>query len=157
MKRILDNFEEYILFLSLAIMTIITVANVFSRKVLQASWSFTEEITTNLFILNTLLASAVAAKKGSHMGLTVVTDLLPKKYEKYIKLITLAIAFFFCGFLFKYGVDMVAMEIESGQTTASLGWPEWIFGIYVPIGAALILIRFIQNIYLDFRKKEGEK
>lgn len=157
MKKIFNNFEEYILFFSLAAMTIITVANVFSRKVLQASWSFTEEITTNMFILNTLLAAAVAAKRGSHMGLTILTDVLPKKYEKYVKLITLAFAFFFCGLLFIYGVNMVKMELISGQTTAALGWPEWIFGMSIPIGAVLILIRFIQNTILGFYKKEGEE
>lgn len=156
MKKFFDNFEEYILFISLLVMTIITVANVFSRKVLQASWSFTEEITTNLFILNTLLAAAVGAKRGSHMSLTVLTDILPAKYEKYIKLITVVVAILFCGTLFIYGMNMVKMEFMSGQKTSSLGWPEWIFGVSIPLGGLLMLIRFVQFGIADFLKKEGE-
>lgn len=157
MKKFLDHFEEYILFVSLAIMTIITVSNVFSRKVFHASWSFTEEITTNLFILNTLIAAAVAAKRGSHMGLSAVTDLLPKKYDKYVRLITVLVAIFFCGLLLKYGINMVQMELVSGQTTPALGWPEWIFGLSIPVGASLILIRFIQFGIKGFTEREGEK
>ena len=156
MKKFLDHFEEYFLVITLTVMTVITVANVFSRKFLGASWSFAEEITANLFILNTLLGAAIGAKKGTHMGLSVLTDLLPPKIEKYVRLITVAVALFFCGFLLKYGIDMVMSEIASGQTTPALGWPEWVFGIYIPIGAFFILLRFIQNGISRFTKKEVE-
>ena len=66
MRKLLDHFEEYILSVSLIIMTFITFANVLARKVFSASWAFTEEITTVLFILSSLIGAAVAAKKVQH-------------------------------------------------------------------------------------------
>ena len=90
------------------------------------------------------------------MGLSVLTDLLPKKFEKYVKLVTMAVAIFFCGLLFKYGVSMVQMELASGQTTPALGWPEWIFGMSIPVGAAFILIRFVQYGILGLKQKDGD-
>lgn len=157
MRKVLDNFEEYILVITLALMTVITVMNVISRKFLDASWAFTEELTTNMFILNTLLGAAVGAKRGTHMGLSVLTDLLPRKFEKYVKLITTIVAVFFCGVLLKYGVDMVMSEIASGQTTPALGWPEWIFGLSIPVGAFLMLVRFIQYGVLGFKKGQKQE
>lgn len=155
MKYFLDHFEEYILSVSLLGMTVITFANVLARKVFQASWAFTEEITTALFILSSLLGAAVAAKKGAHMGLSVLTDLLPKKLQKYVVLITVIASIIFCGFLIKYGFDMVITEFKTGQTTPALGWPEWIFGITVPIGGIFIAIRFIQSGINAFRGQGG--
>lgn len=157
MRKVLDNFEEYILVITLTLMTVITVMNVISRKFLNASWAFTEELTTNMFILNTLLGAAIGAKKGTHMGLSVITDLLPQKFDKYVKVIVSVVSVFFCAILLKYGVDMVISEIASGQTTPALGWPEWIFGLAVPVGAFLMLVRFIQYGVSGFKKGQKEE
>jgi C4-dicarboxylate transporter DctQ subunit len=155
MKKFIDHFEEYILSASLLIMTFITFSNVLARKVFSASWAFTEEIVTALFILSSLLGAAVAAKKGAHMGLSVLTDFLPKKLQKYVAAFTVIAAIVFCGFLIKYGFTMVASEIRMGQTTPALGWPEWIFGMAVPIGGIFILIRFIQFGVNAFKEQGG--
>ena len=154
MKKILENFEQYILASGLFIMTFITVANVFSRKVMHLSMSFLEEITTIMFILISLLGAAVAAKRGGHLGLSVFTDLLPKKFQKYVALVTWAAAAFFSYFLIKYGLDMVSAEYTLGVKTPSLGWPEWIFGMAIPVGGIFIFIRFTEFIIKMFRSKE---
>ncbi|MFA9424363.1 MAG: TRAP transporter small permease, partial [Sedimentibacter sp.] len=135
MKKFFDNLENYIMGFGLTVMTFITVLNVISRKFLGLSMSFLEEITTSLFILITLLGAAAAAKKGGHLGLTILTDLLPKKYQKYAALFTWAVATFFSFFLIKYGYLMVMSEKKMGITTASLGWPEWWIGTFIPVGA----------------------
>lgn len=135
-------------------MTFITVANVFSRKVMHLSMSFLEEITTIMFILISLLGAAVAAKKGGHLGLSVFTDLIPKKYQKYVALVTWAVAAFFCYFLVKYGFSMVRAEYTMGIKTPSLGWPEWIFGMAMPVGGIFIFLRYTEFTIKMFRSKE---
>ncbi len=154
-KKILNNLEEYIIGISLLIMTTIAFANVVSRKVLHASWAFTEEITTNLFILSSLLGAAVAAKRGSHLGLSVLTDFIPRKYQKYVTLFSVICAVVLFILLFRYGIVMIQSQIKYGQTTPALGWPEWVFGLSVPIGAFFLIVRFIQLGITEFMKKEG--
>lgn len=144
MKNFLDNIENYVMSVGLTVMTFITVINVISRKFLGLSMSFLEEITTAMFLLITLLGAAAAAKKGSHLGLSVLTDLLPKKHQKYVVLITWLASVVFSVLLIKYGINMVQSEIRMGITTPSLGWPEAIFGSFVPLGGVFILIRFTQ-------------
>lgn len=155
MKKIVDHFEEYIIAVGLAIMTSITFANVVSRYLLHASWSFTEEITTNLLVLCSLMGAAVAAKKGSHLGLSLVTDFIPKKYQKYVTLFTVLCAVAFSYFIVRYGISMVISQFEAKQTSPSLGWPEWIFGLSVPVGGLFIMLRYIQVGVLALMKKEG--
>lgn len=154
MKKFLNNIEEYIAAICLLIMTGIAFANVLSRKFFHQSWSFTDEITTNLFVLSSFLGAAVAAKRGSHLGLSLFTDKIPKKYQKYVSLITVAAAIFFCFFMIKYGFMLAMEEKATGQCTPALGWPEWIYGMFVPIGGVFIMIRFIQFGIKSFRKEE---
>lgn len=157
MKKFLSRIEEYICAVSLLIMLVIAFANVISRKFLGASWSFTEEITTNLFILSSMLGAAVAAKRGAHMGLSALTDLLPKKYQKYVVLFTTIIAVIFSIVLIYQGFQVVKFEMKMKQTSPALGWPEWIFGTFVPIGGVFLLIRFVEACIKAFREPKKEE
>lgn len=156
MKKFFNNFENYIMAFGLTVMTFITVINVISRKFLGLSMSFLEEITTSMFILITLLGAASAAQRGAHLGLSVLTDLLPKKIQKYVAIITWVAAAFFSALLIKFGIDMVQSEIRMGITTPSLGWPEAVFGAFIPIGGLFIFIRFTQWTINVFRQAKKE-
>ncbi|WP_312700721.1 TRAP transporter small permease [Sedimentibacter sp.] len=155
MKKIIDSLENYILAGGLVIMTFITVINVISRKLLGMSMSFLEELTTSMFIFISLIGAAKAARSGSHLGLSIITDFLPKKYQKYAALITWAVAAFFSYFLIRYGMVMVQSEIRMNMRTPALGWPEWWFGMFIPIGGVFIIIRFTQWI-IDIFKNSKE-
>lgn len=157
MKKFFGNFENYIMAFGLTVMTFITVINVISRKFLGLSMSFLEEITTSMFILITLLGAAVAAKRGGHLGLSALTDLLPKKFQKYVALITWVAAALFSILLIYYGFEMVKSEIAMGITTPSLGWPEWWFGMMIPVGGLFILIRFTEWTINAFKQSKEVK
>ena len=138
--------------ISLAIMVVINFGNVVSRYFLEASWSFTEEIIIILFVWNSLLASAVAFKHGAHLGLSVLTDLIPAKYQKYAIIVSTAATVVLMVILAKFGMEMVIAQMKYKQITPVLGVPEWWSGISVPIGAAFIIIRAIQSAYLTIKK-----
>lgn len=157
MKKIIDSLENYILAGGLLIMTFITVANVISRKFLGLSMSFMEELTTSMFIFITLIGSAKAARTGSHLGLSILTDFIPQKYQKYASLIVWFVAAFFSYYLVRYGIVMVQSEIRMGMTTPALGWPEWWFGMFIPIGGLFIFIRYTQWIIEIFKDSKEVK
>ena len=81
-SQILDKLEEIILVVCLSLMTLITFANVVSRKVLHFPWAFAEELTVILFIFSSLVGAAVAAKRGSLIGLTLLYDICHKNLRK---------------------------------------------------------------------------
>ena len=79
-KKIMDvvaSMEKLILILSTILILVLTVGNVFSRKVIHRSWSFTEEVVVAIFVLITLVGAALACRKGELVSLTLVTDRLP--------------------------------------------------------------------------------
>ena len=142
--------EKIVLVISTLLILVLTVGNVFSRKVIHRSWSFTEELVVAVFVLITLLAAALACReKGGLVSLTLVTDRLPKKLEKPSVILITVLSIVFSAILFKYGMDKVLTQLANGKRTFVLNWPEWIFWSFVPIGAGCMILHFIEYC-LDF-------
>lgn len=157
-KKIMDVVaaaEKLILVVSTILILILTVGNVFSRKIIHRSWSFTEELVVAVFVLITLMAAALAAREGELVSLTLLTDRFPEKFRKPSVLLITALNLVFTSILFGYGMDKVITQLENGKRTFVLNWPEWIFWSFVPIGAACMILHFIE-FCLDFCKKDKE-
>ena len=128
-KKIMDVLaaaEKLILAASTLLILVLTVGNVFSRKVIHRSWSFTEELVVAVFVLITLMAAALACREGELVSLTLVTDRLPGKTKKPVVVLVTVLSVIFTVILFKYGMDKVLTQLANGKRTFVLNWPEWI-------------------------------
>lgn len=143
MKAILSRIEEVLCVIALVIMTVLTFTNVVARYVFSASFSFSEEITTYLFVLLSLLGSAVAARRKAHLGFTALIDIVPENVRRIFHAISFLLATLFSSALFVFGMKMVYSQMSRGQVTAGMQWPEWIFGAFVPLGAFFITLEFL--------------
>ena len=119
--------ENCILVVSTLLILVLTVGNVFSRKVIHRSWSFTEELVVAVFVLITLMAAALACRKGELVNLSLVTDRLPEKLKKPSVILTTVLCIIFTAILFWFGMEKVITQLENGKRTFVLNWPEWIF------------------------------
>lgn len=146
MNKILDYIEESLVCVCLVVMTALTFVNVVARYVFSASLSFSEEITTYLFVLLSLLGSAIAAKRGAHLGLTIISDRVGPKAGRVLGIISMAFATAFSAIICYFGFFMALNQFNKGQLTAGTQLPEWIFGSFVPIGALFVTIRFGENL-----------
>lgn len=149
MKKYLDHIDEFICAILLFVMTCVTFTNVLSRYVLHMSISASEEVATLLFILLSLMGSAIAVKRRAHLGLTIITDHLPPKAQSIVTIFGYLCGIAFCGVLAYEGAIMAINEYKLGILTISMNWPEWIFCLFIPIGAISILLRFIQQIVVE--------
>ena len=156
MREILGKIEDIICAICLIIMTTLTFANVIARYVFSASFSFSEEITTYLFVMLSLIGSAAVARRKAHLGFTAILDLLPAGVKRAIQTMSYALATAFSAALFWYGINMVQSQIFHGQVTAGMQWPEWIFGSFVPLGAFFITIEFLFMLIDTVTGKEGD-
>ena len=153
----LAGLEKLVLEIATVLLLVLTVGNVFSRKVIHQSWSFTEELVVAVFVLITLLAAALACRDGELVNLTILTDRLPAQVRKVFLLFSTILSVAFTAVLFKYGLDKVITQMQNGKRTFVLNWPEWIFWSFVPIGAVCMILHFIEYC-LDFcLKKDDEK
>jgi len=142
--KIVNHIEEIILALALAVMTIISFANILSRNFAEMSLSFTEEITINLFVLLTFVGTAVGVRRYAHLGFTLIYDKAGTGLKKAIIVFSSLAGLVLFGVLFWYGIQMVLFQMDMGQKTPALGMPQWILSSSMAVGALLCVIRTIQ-------------
>lgn len=154
MEKILDKLEKIMINI-LAIIFGIMVFAIFYQIVLRAFsktnvWS--EEITRYLFVWLSMLGSAVALRRGSHMQVDILIDLFPDKVKNAIEFLTntLVIAFFLLIII--YGSNLVAMTYK--QSSAGLGIPMSYPYLALPVGGALMLLFTIEAIIKKHKIKK---
>ena len=65
----------------------------------------------------------------------------------------------FCLLIVIFGIQMVISQYRLGQETATMQWPEWIYGSFVPVGAAFAMMAFLQTMvqmYKEFKAEEDK-
>ncbi len=143
-NKILSYIEEIICVICTIVMTTLTFANVVCRKTGIGSLAFSEEIATYLFILLSMMGTAIAAKRRAHLGLTILPDVVSFKARKALLVFVNGLATVFSAVLVYYGILMVLNQYNLGMQTSAMQWPEWIYATFVPFGAVFVTIRFAQ-------------
>jgi len=137
-------------------MLTLSFINVCSRFIFHIALSSADEVVTGLFVLISLMGSSVGVRKKIHLGLTVVTDAVPKNVQRYFSIFIYALSTVFCGYMTYLGFLMAHDEFAAKQITASMQWPEWIYGAALPIGYAFITVRFLIEFIWAVQDKEIE-
>ncbi len=157
MKKVLKEFEDHFCAAILLIMLILTFINVVARKLFLASMPFVEELTTCGLMVLSIVGAATAAKRGAHLGLSLITDLLPEKAQCVVAVIGDLLGAGFSGLIVYFGIFMVQNEFVNELKTVGMSWPEWMFGIWLPIGGTILCIRYIQLAVIKIKEAKETK
>ena len=147
-----EKIEKFVACACVAVMAVLVFANVVARFVFKHSLAVSDEMSTYLFVLMSFMGTAIAARRKAHLGLSIVTDRVSPKARIIIQMTVYAISALFC-------LLIVVSQYRLGQETANMQWPEWIYGSFVPVGAAFAAIAFLQTMvqmYKDYRAEEGK-
>ena len=159
MNQVLSKIEEGIVIIVLSIMSCVAFINIISREIANYSWSFTEEITINLFVFLTFVGTAIGVRENAHLGFTLIFDRANGAFRKAITILVGVLMGGLFVILAYFGLQMVLFQMDMGQKTPSLGWPQWVFSMAMPLGSILCLIRTIQATIIEFKgapEKGGE-
>jgi TRAP-type C4-dicarboxylate transport system permease small subunit len=138
------ELEKIVMSVILVFVTLLTFANVVVRKLTSSQFAWTEELVINLFVLLIMMGCALGAREGSLISLSLIFDRLKVKGKKVLVTIITIVNTVFWVLLLKTGADKVVSQIASGKRTSSLGWHEWIFTIFLPIGAVFLILHTIE-------------
>lgn len=157
---IITKILSFFLVLLMGIMVIDVIWQIFSRFVLHAPSSFTEELAGFLLIWIGLLGSSYAYYKKVHLGIDIVTSLmcslLKNIFEIIIQLCVFAFAFFV---LFVGGIKLVILTFTLGQISPALKIPMGYIYLVLPITGLLFMfysVYFIVEVIEEISKK-GQK
>jgi len=150
------HLEEAIVAVGIASASVVLFINVVLRYFFNSGWEWAEEFARYAIVWIVFVGGSICARKGMHLAVDAVTVRMSHARQRMTRLVVDALCIAFCLFLMRYGYDMADMARDSGQITAALGIPIYMVYLALPVGGALMAVRFAQDFFLAFKDRQGE-
>jgi TRAP-type C4-dicarboxylate transport system permease small subunit len=141
-KLTLAAVERFLMALSMGALCLLTMANVLVRYFSDISFAFTEEISVALMVVMTLVGASHAFATNHHISIGFFVERLPA-----LKHIAYRFAAFCSLVMFSlltwYGALMAWDDYSFEVTSPSLGVPQWVYTIWLPVLGLLIVLRLL--------------
>lgn len=141
------HVEDALAALIMALLCLITFANVLTRYFTNFSFAFTEEFSVFLVVVMTFIGAATAFTRGHHLAITVLADKLPTRGRVWQRRFALTCSLAVFGVLTWYGALMWWDDYETSLTSSGLGVPQWWYTLAVPVLSALVVFRLLQLLF----------
>jgi TRAP-type C4-dicarboxylate transport system permease small subunit len=135
----------------LGVICLITLANVVVRYFTNYSFAATEEISVALMVVLALLGSATAVARRRHIAITILVERLPRPLKRFAEVIAETATLVMFLLLVWLGGELAWDVYRFEETSPGMGWPQWIYTIWLPVLAALIAVRAAVMIVRSLR------
>ncbi|WP_417742439.1 TRAP transporter small permease [Salipiger sp.] len=157
MSFILRDAEKIICAVLFLAMTFLGFANVVVRYGTHYSLAATEELLTNGFLLLTIFGAAIAARRGEHLAVGLVHDLLPRPARRVVFALSVAASVLLLALSAWFSWQAMTNMMGNGMRSYGLQIPAWYYQAAVPFGFALVLVRYLQHAVLVWRTGEDDE
>lgn len=127
----------------MALLCIITFANVIVRYLSNVSFAFTEEFSVFLLLMLTLLGSVSAFVEGRHIRITLLVEKLSPSRRRFCAALEWLANIALFSLLAWFGYRMALDDFEFEVTSPGLGLPQWWYTVWLPLLSALIVLRLV--------------
>src|SRR5690606_33364878 len=139
-RRKIDLYLGYVLALIMGIMVINVLWQVFTRFVMGAPSSFTDELARYLMIWVGVLGAAYISGKRMHVAIDILPNRLSKEKQVQLKKFVNFIIILFCfGALVVGGLRLVYITYILDQHSPALQIPLALVYLIIPISGILII------------------
>jgi TRAP-type C4-dicarboxylate transport system permease small subunit len=155
--KILDNLDSYIAVLAIGVTIVLLSLQVFFRYVLNASLTWSEEVSRFTYVWFVYLGVSIAIRSKEHVRVVAhLKYFFPKFYQN---VLVFADIIWFCYSLLllwesiKFIKSMFQFQYLSPVLAVSM---VWIYMI-IPLVFILMIVRLVQVHYLEFMGKGNRK
>jgi C4-dicarboxylate transporter DctQ subunit len=143
-----DRIEETLVGLLGLVALVIGLLQVIGRYFDPArAISYAEEVIVYLIIWAIMIVSSQLVRRDGHVRPDLVLRLLPPRALRFVEIFNCLVAIVFCGALVWYGWQIVATSLLIDETSSTdLQFPMWIYYLALPVGSALMLLRYIMRL-----------
>ena len=151
--KTLSRFEEFVLSYSVILMAILLIVGVFMRNVMNSSLTFSEEIASALLILVSFFGLGYCARKGRHITMSIVFDMVSNKYKKLFMIVISLVSAIATAYITYLAIRYVLNVKALGRVTPALQIPIYLIYSVVPFGFLLATIEYIRSFIFNIRDK----
>ena len=147
MWRWLERLEEGLIAFLLAVMTFITFAQVIARYVFNYSFVWALELVSFLFAWLIFIGMSYGVRTGSHIGMDAVVKVIGPRVGRIVTIFATVLCIAYSVIIFIGSWRYITLIYEIGNYAQDLPIPIWVPRLALPIGFALLTIRFSQVLY----------
>lgn len=137
------KIEYFLVAVMIAIMAIVNFLQVIFRYVIQGSLPWSEELLRFLFVWTTFLGAGIGVRKGAHLGLTILVNSLPPRFQKIVVYLNYLICIAFSGVIGYLGLSVVSMQASFNVRSSAMFLPMYWISLAIPVSFALIILHFV--------------
>jgi TRAP-type C4-dicarboxylate transport system permease small subunit len=150
--RVPIRIEEAAAAAAMALICLITFANVVVRYLTNASFAFTEEISVFLLVVLTLVGAAAAFARDLNIRVLFFAEMLPARPRRALELIGMALSAVLFMLVAWYGWRFFLDDWKYGTTSPGLGIPQWMYSIWLVVLSAAIVARVAGRLWRVWRR-----
>lgn len=155
MSKWVDRAEEWLISLLLTLMTLVTFGQVVARYVFNYSFVWALELVTFLFAWQIFLGISYGVRAGAHIGVDALVRTFSAPVARAVGVVATLLCLVYAAIVFVGGWIYVAKMYEIGITAQDIDIPQWVPRLVLPLGFALLFVRFSQVLYRLIAGKEA--
>ncbi|MGM0585947.1 MAG: TRAP transporter small permease [Pseudomonadota bacterium] len=140
---------------AMALICLISFANVIVRYATDTSFAFTEEYSVFLLVFMTFIGAAAAFAKNGHLRLTFFRDRLPRTLRGVCDALAILSSLVMFALLIWHGGTLAWDNYRFEETSPGLGNPVWIYTVWAPILSVWIVLRLLLFARDRWRGRRG--
>ncbi len=151
------NFEIACMAVILAIMTVLSFANVVMRYCFGSALSWSDEVCCYGLAISAFISLPATIRLRRMIRVDTFTVMLSKKLQKWIGILCNVIILGFSGLCVKGSLDLIAVTVKTGQRSPALQIPVAYFYEVMMVCFVLAMIRAVEVLVLDLTGKEKNR
>ncbi|KRE16682.1 hypothetical protein ASE66_08635 [Bosea sp. Root483D1] len=145
MLRWFNRLDEWLAGLALFACFAVVCFEMGGRSLFNTSHLWSEELSRYLIIVSTYFGAAAAVRTDDHIRVELLIDLLPAPLRRALEVLVSLLCALFTGVVGYFGYRWVEGSAALGLSSAdsSLVIPIYVFQAVVPVGFAIMTLRFL--------------
>lgn len=131
---------------AMALICLISFGNVVVRYATDVSFAFTEEFSVFLLVFMTFVGASLAFATNEHIRIAFLRDRFGPRGRMVCDVLAVAASFLMFALVVWYGGTLTWDEFRFEETSPGLGYPTWIYTIWLPLLGVAILLRLLGRV-----------
>ena len=149
--RVLDLFEDSVMVVSMATVTVLITAQVILRYVFNESVSWAEELARFIVVWMTFIGAGMGVRAGRHISVDLIAGFAPGWLQRGVVVLAAGFGTIFALLVFYYGGSLFLHALSTGQVSSAMRLPMFYVYLIFPLSGMLLAVRFVQLILTQLR------
>jgi len=156
LRRLILLLEDAIMALMLSAMILLATTQILLRNLFDSGIIWADPTLRLMVLWVTLLGAIAASREQRHIRIDLLSRFLGPRLKILAQAVTDLFTALICGLISWHAARFVYFEWQDGTQLFNL-LPAWLGEVIIPIGFAVLTLRFLFNIPLRLLDERGDR